>query len=190
MTSPRLAAFALVAAVILPVAAQAQMDHAQHMASTSTEPKESGQSAFAAIAEVVRILEADPRTDWSRVNLEALRQHLLDMDDVVLRSTVATVEMPGGARFTVTGEGRVASAIARLVAEHAGMLDQMPEYVASTVPVAGGVTLVVTSERDGDSAMQQRIRGLGFAGLLVTGSHHTVHHLAVARGEMAAHHRP
>ena len=30
---------------------------------------------------------------------------------------------------------------------------------------------------------RSRIRGLGFIGLLVTGSHHQLHHLALARGE-------
>jgi hypothetical protein len=43
-------------------------------------PTQPGQSAFAAIQEIVAMLEADPKTDWSRVNIEALRQHLIDMD--------------------------------------------------------------------------------------------------------------
>src|SRR5574342_315696 len=47
-----------------------------------------GQDAFGAIAEVVRLLEADPDTDWSRVDLERLRQHLIDMNEVGLRSAV------------------------------------------------------------------------------------------------------
>ena len=45
-------------------------------------PTMPGQDAFGAIQEIVRILEADPKTDWSKVNLEALRQHLIDMKDV------------------------------------------------------------------------------------------------------------
>ena len=39
------------------------------------QPTRSGQEAFATIGEIVRILEADPRTDWSKVNIEALRHH-------------------------------------------------------------------------------------------------------------------
>src|SRR5438270_319404 len=42
-------------------------------------PTEPGQSAFAAIQEIVQILEGDSRTDWTKVNIEALRQHLIDM---------------------------------------------------------------------------------------------------------------
>src|SRR5665213_2414926 len=51
-------------------------------AKATTLPTQPGQSAFAAIQEIVAILEADPKTDWSRVNIEALRQHLIDMDNV------------------------------------------------------------------------------------------------------------
>ena len=43
-----------------------------------------GQSAYGAISDVVRLLKADPGTDWSRVNVEALRQHVIDMDDVTV----------------------------------------------------------------------------------------------------------
>ena len=45
-------------------------------------PRMVGQDAFGAIREIVRILDADPKTDWSKVDLEALRQHLIDMNEV------------------------------------------------------------------------------------------------------------
>src|SRR6516165_7172350 len=45
----------------------------------SGQPVLAGQDAFGAIQEVVQILEADPTTDWSKVNIDALRQHLVDM---------------------------------------------------------------------------------------------------------------
>ena len=59
-------------------------------ASMMTEgmPQETGQSAFAAIQEIVAMLEADPATDWSKVDIEALRQHLIDMNNVTLAATV------------------------------------------------------------------------------------------------------
>ena len=47
-----------------------------------------GQDAFAAIQEVVEILTADPKTDWSKVNIDALRQHLIDMNNVTLNAKV------------------------------------------------------------------------------------------------------
>src|SRR5690349_19552961 len=61
----------------------ATMDHAAHSAAMTAcakaaVPTQSGQAAFATISEIVRMLKADPKTDWSRVNIEALRQHLID----------------------------------------------------------------------------------------------------------------
>src|SRR5262249_59069954 len=49
----------------------------------------SGQAAFSTIGEVVAILKADSSTDWSKVDLDALREHLIDMDDVVMHASVA-----------------------------------------------------------------------------------------------------
>ena len=45
-----------------------------------------GQDAFGTIQEIVRILEADPTTDWSKVNIAALREHLIDMNEVTLHA--------------------------------------------------------------------------------------------------------
>jgi hypothetical protein len=39
---------------------------------------------FGAIQEVVRILDADPKTDWSTVDLDTIRQDLIDMNEVPL----------------------------------------------------------------------------------------------------------
>ncbi len=45
-----------------------------------TTPKEPGQGAFATIAEIVALLTSDPKTDWSKVDIAGLREHLIDMD--------------------------------------------------------------------------------------------------------------
>src|SRR5579872_26278 len=81
------------------------------MAATShiaapTMSTEQGQAAFAALQEIVRILEADPHTDWSKVNLDALREHLIDMSRVTLDAHAIVHRIPGGTRITVTGAGR------------------------------------------------------------------------------------
>ena len=52
------------------------------MHATSTTPTMPGQDAFGAIQEIVQILDADPKTDWSKVDLDALRQHLIDMNEI------------------------------------------------------------------------------------------------------------
>ena len=146
-----------------------------------------GQDAYAAIAEVVRILEADKATNWAKVDLEALRQHLIDMNDVTLRSAVKQLPVPGGAAFEVTGEGRTAAAIRRMLRDHSGMLERLPDYTATADEIPGGARLTVRAKRSGDSATEARVRGLGFIGMMTVGAHHTMHHLAIARGDASAH---
>ncbi|MEI6739058.1 MAG: hypothetical protein WCK74_01980 [Gemmatimonadaceae bacterium] len=144
--------------------------------------QEKGQAAFAAIASVVQQLEADPATDWARVDLERLRQHLIDMDAVLLRSTVRSVAVPGGARFDITGTGRTRAAIQRIVADHAGMLAMEGGLLATAQQTPSGMTLTVTTKDPAGKAVS-RVRGLGFAGLLTLGEHHAMHHLMLARGQ-------
>jgi hypothetical protein len=47
---------------------------------------------------VLAILDADPKTDWSNVDLEALRQHLIDMNEVTLRADAGPKQIDGGQR--------------------------------------------------------------------------------------------
>jgi hypothetical protein len=151
-------------------------------------PALSGQDAFGAIQEVVRILEADPATDWNKVNLERLRQHLIDMNDVTLRSEVKAVTVPGGLAMDVTGSGRVEEAIRGMVVPHSKELDSMKEWSARTEQIPGGLRLTVLAKNPDDARTVARIRGLGFIGLLVQGAYHQPHHLAMARGNAVAGH--
>jgi hypothetical protein len=145
-----------------------------------------GQDAFAAMAEVVRFLELDPATDWSKVDLGRLRQHLIDMNEVVLRAAVVATPVPGGLTMDVTGSGRTAPSIRAMVVPHAMELERMPAWSAKTEPLGDGVRLIVIARAASDSATVAKIRGLGFAGLLVQGGHHGPHHLAMAKGELPA----
>jgi hypothetical protein len=166
--------------------------HAQHMAAmrrtAGSVPALPGQDAFGAIAEIVRILDADPATDWSMVDLERLRQHLIDMNEVMLRSAIAPTAVPGGLAMEITGTGRTEQAIRALVIPHAVELDRAPQWSAKTERIAGGVRLVVVARRPDDARTVARIRGLGFAGLITEGSHHQPHHLAMAKGPAIAGH--
>ena len=164
---------------------------------TATTSAPAGQAAFAVIADVVRQLEADPATDWTRVDIERLRQHLIDMDEVMMRSSVRMTAVEGGARLTVRGAPKTAAAIQRMLTAHAGMLSAMPAssamvgtaVVASVRARADGADFTVTAAIPQDARAVARIRGLGFAGLLTVGEHHAAHHLALARGDamMARH---
>jgi hypothetical protein len=171
----------------MPVAG-GQMPHGQAMGHVAHgqmgSPTFPGQDAFGAIQEIVRILEADPATDWTKVNLERLRQHLIDMHEVTLHAGVKTEQVPGGLGMDITGSGRTERAIRAMVGPHTAELNQMPEWSAKAEPIPGGVRLAVLAKDPADTATIARIRGLGFIGLLVQGGHHQPHHLAMARGEM------
>lgn len=141
-------------------------------------PSEPGQGAFAAIAEIVSLLEADPETDWARVDIEALRQHLIDMDNVTLRAEVVTEDVEGGARFLATSDDpTVAASIRRMTTAHATTMDGVDGRAYVAEGIDGGAALTAT----GDPV---RIRALGFIGVLSLGMHHQAHHLAIAKGAM------
>lgn len=144
-----------------------------------------GQDAFGAVQEIVRILEADPTTDWSKIDLEGLRQHLIDMNEVTLKADAAAKPVDGGLEIAVTGTDRTLAAIQRMVPAHAQELNQMNGWSAKTASLPNGVLLTVTSA---DPEEVQHIRGLGFIGLLVSGGHHQPHHLAMAKGEFSHQH--
>jgi hypothetical protein len=133
------------------------------------------------------MLEADPNTDWKKVNIEALRQHLIDMDEVTLNSTASERNIPTGLEMNVTGSGRTVSAIRKLLASHAAALEMGDVYRASTTEIPDGAKLVVTARDPNDTKTVTRIRALGFAGLFTEGNHHAQHHMALARGETMSH---
>ena len=186
------AVFAIALGVSLAGTVAAPIVSAQHTAAMhgtqANAPTMPGQDAFGAIAEIVRILEADPATDWSTVDLERLRQHLIDMNEVMLRSVVTQSPVPGGITMEVTGTGRTEDAIRAMLIPHAAELDRMPTLTATTERVPHGVRLTVVARQPDDANVVARIRGLGFAGLLTEGAHHQAHHLAMARGQALATH--
>lgn len=175
------------AALAVPAVSHAENGHAhksgQHRESAmhdlagSSAPVEPGQGAFAAIAEIVALLQADPDVDWSKVNVTDLRRHLIDMDNVTLRANVETEAVAGGARFSVTSEAPiVAGSIRRMVLAHAATMNGVAGLELLAEPIPGGAQLTATGEN------ADMIRGLGFIGLMTVGMHHQAHHLAIARG--------
>ena len=152
-----------------------------HMGSAvgPTSPGEVGQGAFAAIQEIVAILAADPNTDWSKVDIDALRQHLVDMNAVTLEARVARTPVDGGVRFDATGDSPVAESIRRMVVAHAATMNGWDGWAFVAEPIAGGAALTVKAPPK-DAA---KLQGLGFFGVLTLGMHHQMHHLMLARGQ-------
>ena len=187
-SKPRLLASCLLAGLALaqpglaqPGPARPSHGHAHGAAPAAATPMPvlPGQDAFAALQEIVRLLEADPATDWARVDLTALRTHLVDMAEVMLRAEAAERRVEGGIEVSATGQGRTLAALRRMVPAHAQELDRMRGWRAAAEPLPDGVRLTVTSADPKETA---HIRGLGFFGLMASGAHHQAHHLAIARG--------
>jgi hypothetical protein len=156
----------------------------QHsMMMRSGQPTMPGQGAFGAIQEIVGLLEADPNTDWSKVNIGALREHLMDMNEVTLKAVANERKLDNGMEIAVTGEGRTLDAIRRMVPAHARELAKT-DWSATTEDLPNGIRFTVTST---DPQQVIKIKGLGFMGIMVQGDHHHLHHLAMAKGEFAAH---
>lgn len=166
----------LLAALLLPGLAEAQSMPAHHAGIMAAMPTQPGQGAFAAIQEIVALLEADPKTDWSKVNIEALRQHLIDMDNVTLHADVIAEPAEGGMRFTVSGSGATRDSIRRMVMAHAATMNGAWRFTAAATET--GATLLVQAPPE-DAA---KLRALGFIGVMTRGMHHQMHHLMLARG--------
>lgn len=156
--------------------------HAQDQPLQNTNLIEPGQGAFAALSEVVRVLEADPNTDWGQVDLAGLRAHLVDMDRLVSDTSVEETELPNGLSAMATGDTDTIATLRRMVPAHAAQLAQDDRWTFETIDAENGVELRVTSD---DPAIVARIRGLGFFGLMASQDHHREHHMMMARGEDA-----
>lgn len=154
---------------------------AGHGTTTATALAEPGQAIFGALREVTDRLEREPPADWSRVSLDRLREHLLQMDRLFREAEVETVAVEDGARFLVRGGPAVLDAARTMGRAH--------------MPLLEGDLLASSSVRDLDpetveirvaaaAAELPRLRALGLFGLLsLGGDHHGIHHWRMATGD-------
>ena len=171
-----------VASALVSAEDRSHTDHARHIhGGDAAVPTMPGQDAFGTIQEIVRLLEADPATDWSKVNITALREHLIDMHEVTMRARASERTLDNGVEIAVTGEGRTLAAVKRMVPAHAHELAVLG-WSAKTLDLPNGVKLVVTA---GDPRQVVKIKALGHMGIMVQGGHHQMHHLMMAKGEFA-----
>jgi hypothetical protein len=165
-----------------PALADAPTGHMDHAAMSGTGGTyaltQPGQSAFAAIEEIVAVLKADPATDWTRVDIAALQSHLADMERVFTQAQATVADTDTGVSFTVTGTPEVAASIRAMTAAHVSVVQGTDGWRYDLSDVPQGVVLTVEAP-DRDRA---KLRGLGFFGLMALGGHHQAHHWALATG--------
>ncbi len=179
----RVAAILIALGVPASAYAQSSYHHRDMTAGPATSalavPTQPGQGAFAAIQEIVEILESNPKTDWSKVDIGALRQHLIDMDNVTLRAQVQSTPIDGGIKFAANGDGEVKQSIQRMVMAHAAIMNGIGGWkITAAKTDSGAVMSVVVPAKD-----LNKLRAFGFIGVMTRGMHHQEHHLMIARGE-------
>ncbi len=166
----------LTCASAMVMAQQMQMAH-------STPLTMPGNDIFGTIQEVVQKLEADPKTDWSKVDLEALRQHLLDMKAFTEDVTVISKKpIEKGVEIEVHPETkRAIIALEHLFMMHPRMLKMEKGWDMQATQNGDKWTITCTTA---DTSEVEEIRALGYIGLLVEGAHHQLHHWMIATGMM------
>ena len=143
-----------------------------------------GNNVFSAIREAVRKLEADPATDWKKVNLEALRQHLLDIRHVTEDVEVVTQKLiDKGIELTLraTIPGAI-PALDRTFNAHPKILKAETGWDMTATKDKDKYKLQVTT---GEATQIDKLRGLGYIGIMAMGNHHSLHHWALVKGQAA-----
>jgi len=157
------------------------MNHNTMNASSAVLPTEAGNDAFGTIQEVMTLLLNDPSTDWSKVNLEALRLHLLDMEDMTKNIEVVsqTRIKKGMIAIVKATTERSSNALKRIFMAHPQVLKSESGFDMQVEFSGAQYTLTTTTDKRADV---DKIRGLGYIGLMAYGNHHQAHHLSMAKG--------
>jgi len=80
---------------------------------------ESGTDPFATLQEVIAELEINPDTNWEKVNIEALRLHLIEMQDMTINVDVKQQYINNGFQAVVTPTtNRAIKSLARVLSGH------------------------------------------------------------------------
>ncbi|MEQ1359223.1 hypothetical protein ABLW26_23350, partial [Salmonella enterica] len=78
-----------------------------------------------------------------KVNIEALRQHLIDMDNVTLRADVKSEPVEVGMRFSVIGADSVRGSVRRMIGAHVATMNGVDGWMYSAVESETGATMTV-----------------------------------------------
>ena len=142
---------------------------------------EAGTDPFAVIQEVIALLEANPDTDWSVINIEALRSHLVEMQDMTLNVTVEQQPINLGFMAVITPTtNRALDSLIQVLAAHPSQMKIETGWDMTVANNNGIFTITVTTDQLFDV---DKIRGLGYIGIIAYGNHHQPHHWAMVSGE-------
>ncbi len=175
--------------MVMPMASahmhHANMDHASMMNHSQVAAPailtESGTDPFATLQEVITALKASPDTDWEKVNIEALRLHLVEMQDMTINVQVKQQRIDNGFQAVVTPTtNRAVKSLTNVLSGHPAQMKAETGWDMQVQNNRGVFTLTVTTKKTQDVA---KIRGLGYIGVMAYGNHHQPHHWAMASGD-------
>ena len=175
--------------IVMPMASahmhHANMNHAAMMghntAPTQVVLTESGTDPFATLQEVIAALESNTNTNWEKVNIEALRLHLVEMQDMTINVDVKQQYIDNGFQAVVTPTtNRAVQSLTRVLSGHPAQMKAETGWDMQVRDNNGVFTLTVTTDNAIDVA---KIRGLGYIGVMAYGNHHQPHHWAIASGD-------
>jgi len=169
------------------------MEHSNHMSHNinsnnhaiargpSNVLTEAGTDPFAVIQEVITLLEANPDTDWSMVNIESLRSHLVEMQDMTLNVNVEQEPIKLGFKaIIIPTTNRELQSMIRVLSAHPSQMKKETGWDMLVTNNNGIFTLTVTTNQLQDV---NKLRGLGYIGIMAYGNHHQPHHWAMASGD-------
>lgn len=167
--------------MIVGIAGTANGQHQMHI--NSSPLSKAGNDIFGTIQEVIQKLDANPNTDWSQVDLEALRQHLLDMKAFTEEvKVISKDQIEKGVEVTVRPHSeRAIQALNKLSGMHPAMIKREKGWDMSMTQNGDNWTIKCTTDDESEVA---KIRALGYIGLLAEGAHHQLHHWMTATGHM------
>jgi hypothetical protein len=175
--------------IVMPMAS-AHMHHANmshtammghNIAPTQVVLTESGTDPFATLQEVIAALESNTNTSWEKVNIEALRLHLVEMQDMTINVDVKQRNIDNGFQAVVLPTtSRAVKSLTRVLSGHPAQMKAETGWDMQVQINNSVFTLTVTTDNAKDVA---KIRGLGYIGVMAYGNHHQPHHWAMASGD-------
>lgn len=156
------------------------MSHSPEMTENGTLA-EGGQATFAALVEIVALLENNDQTDWDRVDLDSTHAHLIDMHHLILNTTATVSKIDDlTIRFDIRGNEESISSVHRMVPAHAQFIEQSRGWAIVAELEDEGASLTIDVA---ETSSLKKLKALGFYGFMSLDSHHQAHHLQMALGE-------
>ena len=191
MNNKKLGSLVIIASTLISVGLVAdevnhsKMDHAKHMmqmgAGTAEKPvmptapapsatplKEAGNAIFGTIQETIKMLDADPNTNWEKIDIEGLRQHLIDMENFTSGVDVLSEKkIEKGAEMVIRAKSEMAHhSLSRALKAHPSMLTSETGWTMGVKQSKERFTLTIETQKPEEVA---RLRALGYIGVMALG---------------------